>query len=367
MGSGRYRWGSVISLVLSLASPLRAEQIAGESAEPESISLAYEAAEHCPTRAVFFEQVKAYASRVELADDQVARRRFKVRVTRAGSQFTGTLEILTESETARREVTAATCAEVSDALALAAALAVDPSLMGAPLSEPSVVLPPPPHPPASAPAPEPPPTPAPKPSVASPSEAHREPEPPRRRDTSPAISPSLGVDLEGLGIWGLLPDGAYGVGFHVEYAASTARRWLPDVALGAFYVDGGASVKHGATVNFTAFAGEARSCWNLGVQRQFHFDACPLLQVGKLMSELEQHVSAQSGSRNWAAFGLSGRVRLELDDSLSLQFQSALLTHLVHQEIVVLVVEPDGSVEEVMAHETRGVMAAFTAGVAYRF
>ncbi len=114
----------VVALIL-FASPLRAQ----ESQQPTRFAVALSAPAGCPSAAEFSAGV---IGRTDMATparspDQTDLA-LSVVVTRRGSALFGqlTLRWANESGIARREVEAASCAEVLDALAFVAALAIDP-------------------------------------------------------------------------------------------------------------------------------------------------------------------------------------------------------------------------------------------------
>jgi hypothetical protein len=122
-------------------------------ASVEAVHLVYEAASDCPARAEFVAGVLARTQKAILVDASQADRTFVVTLDQVGSAFAGRLAIHKGGETTTRDVKGPTCAAVTSALALVAALAIDPaSLQSAPrpTAETAASQPPPP-PPASSP------------------------------------------------------------------------------------------------------------------------------------------------------------------------------------------------------------------------
>ena len=122
-------------------------------AATEAVHFVYEAAPSCPKEREFVAAVLARTQKVALVDASQAARIFAIKIdslrdTRRGAGFDagfrGLLAIHRGEDTTTREVSGATCAAVSSALALVTALAIDPdSLRSAPA--PAVApLPPPP-------------------------------------------------------------------------------------------------------------------------------------------------------------------------------------------------------------------------------
>ncbi len=129
-------------------------------AEPASlvVSLDYAAPESCPDAAAFRAQVSARTARVTFAEAAAEGRvGWKVAISEAAGGFRGTLRVSGEElGKLERKVNAASCEQVVTALALGAALSVDPEASLAARPEPA--KPPPPEP-----AEPPPPTPRPPP------------------------------------------------------------------------------------------------------------------------------------------------------------------------------------------------------------
>jgi hypothetical protein len=96
---------------------------------PEPIALEYQAPAGCPSRLEFIALVEGYTQKVQWVAADQAKRRFSVMVAARAGEVSGTLTIDTEGE---RSVTARSCAEIVDALALATALAIDPGEMSPP-------------------------------------------------------------------------------------------------------------------------------------------------------------------------------------------------------------------------------------------
>jgi hypothetical protein len=109
-------------------------------AEPEAIGLQYSVAAGCPDQAVFVAAIQARASAVVAIDGA---RLFMVAIPAAadGAPVTGTLTIFADGAETTRELTGATCAETVDALALAAALAIEDQAAAAPPVVPPPVVP----------------------------------------------------------------------------------------------------------------------------------------------------------------------------------------------------------------------------------
>jgi hypothetical protein len=163
----------------------------------------------CRDSEFFLQQILARTSRARRAAAGEAGRVFVVRIVQQQSTSTGTLDIREISGAqSRREVTAATCDEVMAALALVAALTIDPQAV----TTPGPVPPPPTAPPQPPPVTEPP-KPKPKP-------------PPPKRVPEPKTVPPGEVPQR---------DEAAGTRRHVRLGAHVAAEvmsgFAPDVAL----------------------------------------------------------------------------------------------------------------------------------------
>lgn len=102
----------------------------------EQVVIAYDAGGACPSRADFFELVRAYTTKFEVVEAGAADvRRFRVATSTRAPNVTGDLAITTTNgKRSERHVTASTCDEVTRALAIMVAVAIDPAALS---SEPS--------------------------------------------------------------------------------------------------------------------------------------------------------------------------------------------------------------------------------------
>jgi hypothetical protein len=131
-----------------------------QPAAPEPIAVAVEPGSECVTEAGFYELVRRRTPLVRPALPGELARRFTIRVT-PGPTTVGELRAENPDHSqATREVAGQSCSEVVDALALVAALAVDPHADTTPSIPPVNVPAPPIAPPAAPPPPAPPPRPA---------------------------------------------------------------------------------------------------------------------------------------------------------------------------------------------------------------
>jgi hypothetical protein len=122
-------FGLVALLLVAIPARVAAEPAA---AKPDSVtqqvSLHYLGEAGCPSEAEFVEEVTARVRRPVEWTQSGAAVQMVVIVRRAGDRASGTLEVVQRStEPTRREFNSSSCAEVASALALVAALALDPN------------------------------------------------------------------------------------------------------------------------------------------------------------------------------------------------------------------------------------------------
>ena len=129
---------TLASLVLLAAPPLAATPASAKS----DVSLAYEAPDGCPTRPEFVAAVATRDGAFAGAGTEVALRVMGVAIRKEEGGFAGAL-LVRDGRTATntREVYSPTCAEVVDALAVVAAIALRPAEAGIPQAEPSAPAP----------------------------------------------------------------------------------------------------------------------------------------------------------------------------------------------------------------------------------
>lgn len=123
-------WARHICGVASVASILAGTALdarAAEDAGGTRFHLAYEAPPGCPARADFLAAIHARTTRPELAASGERAPELSVTIEPAGGRTIGRLDVVEPGgEPQRRTVSSRTCAEVTTALALVAALLLDP-------------------------------------------------------------------------------------------------------------------------------------------------------------------------------------------------------------------------------------------------
>lgn len=109
---------------MTLSSLLLAGRASAQEAVP--VALSYSAPAHCPSRARFVERLRMHTQRLQLSEDPTALR-LEVRIVARAQGYAGELEVTrTGGVPGKRAFEDADCREVASALALSAALSIDP-------------------------------------------------------------------------------------------------------------------------------------------------------------------------------------------------------------------------------------------------
>jgi hypothetical protein len=331
-------------MAASLAILLAAS--AGSAAETEPIRVRFEAPAGCPGEAAFLDQVRARTARARVAAAGEKARTFAVRLTQEGRSIHGRLAIEESSaQTELREITAERCAEVVSALALVAALAVDPHASTAPPAR----LPTPPLPTSTGALPggSDPSAPASTGVLAAP--------PPRAQlppnhpapyyhpsgwadlDVTPLpaipwippeIPPewrlSAGVEIAAVG--GFAPTLAPGSALFLE-AALTDRRafaFAPTLRLAAIRADSGLLGISPIVTRFQLQLARAEVCpVRLVLVDSVTVAPCASFDVGALLAEAWASAESGTSQRLWAAPGFGGRFRWAIGGEVELQVEAS--------------------------------------------
>jgi hypothetical protein len=268
--------------------------------EGERFRLDYTADAGCPNRATFVSEVQGRTPRARLTDGGSEGRAIMVAARVGDGRARGTIDV---GSGAPREISAENCAEVVSALALVAALVIDPDALvtSLPLEE---ALPP-----------------APKPT----------PEPP---DKPSAASSSI-----------QLPSRRWGVGARLDASSGVADRAIPMVGFSAWF-EGGVRVNRlfaptlrlggraafsptiaaqGGAVRFRILAGQVDACPFRYEMGRAAFVPCVSVELGRLQATPDiapASVTPRQAERTWLA----------LDQNISFEFAAAgpvLLTLMV--------------------------------------
>lgn len=285
---------------------------ASAAARPEPIRVAYAAPAECPDQHAFVAQVLARTPLARPAREGEPARMFTVTIHRRGQRVIGDLTVQEATgESSARTVAAKNCDDVVGALALVAALTIDPAASTAPL------------PPAPAPAP------APATTTAQPAEPPAQPprppdiEPPAPPVSAPprqpqptAIAPwSASAGLMGGVTGGVSPGLMPTARLFASLASLASGAWAPAATLS---VAGGASrVSAGPTeVGFTWVAGRLDACpvaWRPASRLALR--PCAMLEGGVLRASPDDSrglASHQARSVGWLSAGALASAELRL-------------------------------------------------------
>ena len=296
----------------------------------EPIQVVYQAAGDCPDAAYFLAQVAARTTRMRVAGDGEAGRRFVVEVRASGRHARGQLRVQNpDGAESLREVFGDTCAAVVDALALVGALAIDPHASLTPVrSAPSIV-------PIVAPAVVP---------VVVP------PAGPRPRASSRW---RFGAGLDVGVVEGILPDAALELAPFLEVSRD-GRRWSPALRLGFVYDVGNQVHTVGGNARLDWYLGRLDLCpGRIPLGRGVHLDLCARLDVGAVWARGQDVLRPREVLRTWVAPGLVVGVEREFFDRLFLHLGVAVSFPLLRDRFVL---DPDFEVEAVPVVGVRGAL-----------
>ena len=338
----------VLAVSLALPVVVVALRAAGDDGR-EAVRLEVNASPGCPGRAAFEARVLARTTRALLLETGDGARTFAVSLD-ARPRPHGRLTVLRGGAVeGTREVHADTCADVADALALVAALAIDPALPTVAAPAPSVgpASPPgsaapsasaaPPAASASASAPVPAPAPAsasaPAPATAHlPAPAPTPPPVPSARDAVDDRPPrlphtlSLGADLDVA--TGVSPQALSGVSPRLGWRSSRGGFLSPSVTASFLRAASGTLAVSGGAASFTWTVGRLDGCflsWPPGTLRLL---GCVRAEAGLLEASGTEVPSPQSASRAWAAVGPLLRGEWELLAPLYLSVEGAAMARI---------------------------------------
>jgi hypothetical protein len=283
----------LLSAVVCLVVPAAAR------AEPEAVARGgdYQAPAGCPPADAFFSGVHARTPRARRAAEGAGARTFVVTLGARDGEISGTLVIRsTDDAESERVVSGDTCEEVVSALALIAALAIDPHASAAPVPVEAAAPPPPPSsPPAPAPASEVPAREAPRPSPTS----------------GPLGGWRLATSVDASIAGGVTPRSAFGVPvmIHVLGARGTGGRALaPTFHLGFERASTGTGdVQGGASARFTWTVGIVEGCPHRFQSGPISFEPCLRFEAGALRGEGANIAPAREDTRAWLALGAALR------------------------------------------------------------
>jgi hypothetical protein len=323
---------------------------------------------------VFFGELVARTSRVRAAEPQESGRSVEVSITWQGSVAQGLLVVSgAEGSNTRREVTGSDCAEVVSALALVAALVIDPRASSDPIAPTVPTASPPENQPSAAPepapvVPEPPPA---QPGTATAAVAPRPAiTPPDRVRQAPSAAPrgpghrQLLVGADGHGLLGPAPDPAFGAGAFVGLDDTRSRVFAVAGRVAVFAVTSSETFEGGVGARFTWVLLRPELCpLRLPSVEPLRLELCPFFDVGLLNTQGKGLQRNDQSARLWLAPGAAARASLELGKGLLTEVSGGVAVPLRRYPFAY---ERGGS-SAVEVHTVSFVEATLSMGMGYRF
>ena len=300
------RWGGVpVGLLLVVLTAPASAHPNEPPAERELITIDYDADPSCPTYEELLANVREYTPRWALAADGDDARHFRLTLHARDGRVVGTLAIedaqSAEHASASRTITGPDCATVARGMAIAVAVAVDPSA----LSPRGSSAPEPPEEPPPAAPPEAPPAPRPEP---------RRP-PPRRSEAESQgtrFSVDARVELTSAVVVGFLPVASAALELEPFRGARAMHlpRWLrPSLAVGVRQSLSRSIERSTVTTAFVWTAGVVRLCPArfAGAGERFELTPCIESDLGVLHATATGSSDARSATNRWIDVGASAR------------------------------------------------------------
>jgi len=262
-------------------------------ADPESepVRVDYSAPTTCPGKEAFLDGILGRTARARRANDTDRARVFVVAITEGGQESRGHLAIRApDGAETEREVVGDTCEEVVSALALIAALAIDPHAKAGPTAAPVT-------PPTAAPL-----------NVAQPITPARAESPPHSEGAGREtwhLGTSVGASVTG----GIGPQLAAGGALAIQLVAPRTWPVVPGASLGFERASSDASDSPRGTATFTWTVGFLEVCPLRGWLGPVSLAPCARFEAGTLTGVGYDIVPSRSSTQAWAALG--GAVRAE--------------------------------------------------------
>jgi hypothetical protein len=316
--------GSLVFGLVSLSRPARADT--------EAIRIEYRAAAGCPRPAKFHAEVFRRTASARIAEEGELARTFIIVIERAPAGVTGSLVIReTDGATVARKVTGAACSEVATVLALATALAIDPT--------------------ASLEAVEAAPDPEPEPNARSRSAQARSTTPPQASEAED------GNADEGFSAGdGALPAAFFAWKWHLALGPSLAVGFAPKPSVGAAialergtfagaapvsafgvelsYLRGLPKEVNGATSSFDFFLARPRVCFLAFVFGHARLSPCAVFELGAVSGHGSELPLSQSHTRFWASAQIAPRLTLPIAAAWFLDADAGLVFPLTRYRFV---------------------------------
>jgi len=346
--------GAVLLVILAVAPDARGDASAAR--------LEYRAAPGCPDEEAFAGQLRARSSKISLSRDGAVF--VRVRIAARGERYQGDLRIVDAAGRESQRHLEGTCADVTAALALITAVALDPSAAAAPealASAATTTTPPVATPgPASPASPASPPPPKPEPSQpAAPPEAKAPPPP-----APPAATDEKGV-LQGAGVKDGASHGwAWSIGAGAAVTSGIAPQLLlsipvfvdvvrraPGVVAPAFRLrferaEKGPAPAGGESASFVFTTGSLEACPLTFSLSRLLFWPCARVEAGELEAAGAGVTPVRSSTRPWVTAGGVLRSRVTVYGALFAEIEGTAFAPLVRDRFFL---EPDTTVHRAPA------------------
>lgn len=335
--------------VVALAVALAATVARAEERETRVFSLQASPNAECPAIGSFSRRVLARTSRARLATSESADVAFVLSVERDAEGASGTLDVTEGGARSVRNVRGASCEEVVDALALIAAVTLDPNASTRPIASEAV----------------PPPSTAPEPARAEPARA-LPPLPPRtappaNRSERAELAPSwrFGGGVRGSLAQGLAPDPVFALGaFLSARLPRDGSTFEPLLLAGVWLARSGeydATTSGGedlGTAQFRWLAGDIVGCpLRVPASGEFALRPCVGLEAGRLTGKGRAARNSAEESATWLAMTGSARLAWTLFDRLEIDLTTGGFLSLVRDDFFFEPAPGSANTEGVVVHE----------------
>lgn len=312
---------AILGVVVGAAGAFVAVAASGDAPTREPVRVDYRSEGQCPSGAAFFGEVRARTDKVRSATEGEPARVLRVEVQEGAKDSQGSLVVVGADGAASsvRRVRATTCDDVVRALALVAALAIDPEAKTAPRVAPSPLPQAPdaePPPSATAPAtavdagaPEAATSPPPRTTArTTPTATPKLPEPPEP-PAKTEISLGLGVGLEGATVLEARPSPVLVLGFDV----ARNRLLAPWLALRLARSFEGEAATAAGTAKLVFSSAALEGCpLRLRLAEPLALSPCARVAFGFVEAEGAGISTPASALRGWGDVGMHARAALHL-------------------------------------------------------
>jgi hypothetical protein len=295
-----------------------------------SFHLDYEAPAHCPTAAAFAAKIEGHTAVARRVAEGEASRRFRAVFDTSAPAARGRLEIVDFDGTPSvREVEGRDCNEVADALALIAAIVIDPNARPAETQQEADAS-------AAAAAKAAATAPRPRP-VAEVTMPQLIPAPvlvPRRKpEQSEALPLRLGLIFQaGAVTRNLAPKLGVALVYGIEALLDRDDLLAPSVRLSLYETRSGELSTPSGKARFEWTSARVSGCPVMWSWENFGVRPCLIADFGRVVAEGYETEEPAKESVFWSALGAAGRTELTLvDDTLLLEFEAGVLFPLRRQ------------------------------------